>query len=101
MQENLQPRRNGKDGQSLPLKVQFLLTGPIPMGNIVEDAEHAFDMLHYSKLRLSPDIKIDFAYEHYMDGLRLAAEYSRAGKKLLEIGRRRGCLFAPLLVDDR
>jgi len=54
------------------LKVHFLLTGPIQMRDIVEDAEHAFDVLYYSKLRLSPDIKIYFLYEHYMDGLTLA-----------------------------
>ena len=71
------------------------------MGNIVEDAEHAFDILYYSKLRLSPDIKIYFLYEHHMDGLTLAAEYTRTKGKLLEIGRRQGCLFAQPSLDDK
>ena len=64
------------------------------MGYIVEDAEHAFNMLYHSKLRLGSDIKIDFAYEHYID------ECSRAKEKRLEIGRRQRCLFAPSLADD-
>ena len=80
--------------------MQFVLTRPIRIGNIVEDAEHAFEMLYHSKLRLGPDVKIDFAYEHHMDDFGLAAEDSRAKEELLEIGRRQGYLFAPSLAGD-
>jgi hypothetical protein len=91
MHKDLQPRRNGEDGQPFPLKVQFRLIEKITRPDAIHDVTERFEMMRLAKLSMSSDFEVELANKHDLEGENLTAEIGRIKGQLIEIGRKQGC----------
>jgi hypothetical protein len=90
LHKNLQPRRNGEDGQPLPLKVQFRLVDKmsyVSIGSVMD----CFQIMLVARLSLSSEFEVELLYKHDLEGETLAAEIGRIKGQLIEMAREQGC----------
>ena len=91
MYRTLQPRRNGENGQPLPLNVKFRFIAKMDRGPTYFSSEEAFHIMQVAKLSVSSDFEVELVYRHMLESDNLAAELSKIKEQLIEIARKQGC----------